>query len=424
MDGLFNAKEKRIIGGGDFCYNRKLAPMKNLMEEISTKFDVLKAQVIQPAEGKLSYDYLIPGGYYKQLWDWDGFFIGIYLATRSPALARYLKWWALNFVNATTPEGYTSGCITPKGDRKDIGHFPMKPFLAQGCYFAARYLGDFSWIEPIYSDLERIISYRENHLLDVQSGLFFWETAYQSGADNNPALSNDPNEARSILACDINTFQLREYKCMAKISKALHKQEKQTLYEEQSNQLHSAITTHLLFPKEHSFFNINKETFEPIRCISYSNFIPLIEELAPQDMGRAMINKYLWNHEHMLSKFGLRSLSKQDQKYNNKNIILPYSNWRGPIWPIANYLYSIALFNYGFIDEQQDLAVRLGELCLNDINSFGSMHENYHADTGEPLAPSKDHAENGQSRGFIGWNLLVETMLESAFDGKMNHLEI
>ena len=68
--------------------------------------------------------------------------------------------------------------------------------------------------------------------------------------------------------------------------------------------------------------------------------------------------------------------------YNNKNVIVPFSNWQGPVWPIANYLYSLALKHYGFDNEVKWLAFTLGKLLAHDIDKWGSMHENYHADTG------------------------------------------
>ena len=37
--------------------------------ELSAAFDTLKLHSIRPAEGYLKYDYLIPAGFYKQMWD-------------------------------------------------------------------------------------------------------------------------------------------------------------------------------------------------------------------------------------------------------------------------------------------------------------------------------------------------------------------
>ena len=71
--------------------------MKRLLTDVSAAYVKLEPQSIRPAEGFIKYDYLIPAGYYKQMWDWDGFFIGLHLAHQSREKARYLKYWALNF---------------------------------------------------------------------------------------------------------------------------------------------------------------------------------------------------------------------------------------------------------------------------------------------------------------------------------------
>lgn len=398
--------------------------MNQLLQSLAQEFDKLRDQVVQPAEGLLKYDYLIPGGFYKQMWDWDGFFIGIHLATRSREKAKYLKWWVLNYVDIIDKRGYASGCITPEGARKELGKFFMKPFLAQGCYFASAYSGDFTWIKPIYNRIKKVIAYREKTQLDEEYGLFFWENALQSGADNNPALSNVKKEKNAVLACDINTFQLREYISLSKICKELGFEEDERLYNRKIFDLTKSMEKHLWFDKNHSFFNIRRDTGEPIKKIVYSNFIPLIQNLVQKELGEKMIQIYLWNSSHMLSDFGLRSLSVQDDDYNNESIIMPYSNWQGPIWPIANFLYSIILKNYGFTSEVEKLSGMLGELCLKDIEQCGTMHENYHAETGEPLAPCADHSSNGKFRGFIGWNLLVQNMLEGAVMGNYTLLNL
>src|SRR5512138_347206 len=105
---------------------------EQLVKDLTAAFDTLKLRSIRPAEGYLRYDYLIPAGFYKQMWDWDGFFIGCYLASHSKEDARYLRWWVLNFAGSADAEGYVPGCITTQGPRPIFGKFAMKPFLSQG----------------------------------------------------------------------------------------------------------------------------------------------------------------------------------------------------------------------------------------------------------------------------------------------------
>jgi hypothetical protein len=93
-----------------------------------------------------------------------------------------------------------------------------------------------------------------------------------------------------------------------------------------------------------------------------------------------------------------------DPLYNNENVIKPYSNWQGPIWPHANWMVMHGLIHYGYPEAAVEVAERVTRLCLEDLARNGMMHENYHADTGAPLA----------APNFISWNLLVAQMMEEA----------
>jgi len=385
-------------------------------EELSRELAKLRPQVIMPADGYLQNPYMIPAGFYKQMWDWDGFFIGNHLASLDPENGKYLKYWALNFLHAIDSTGYIAGCITTEGPRPIFGRFAMKPFLAQGCYFAAEKLDDYEWIRSQYEELQRAQEYRENYQKDKETGLFFWEIAMQSGADNNPVLNYYQDDERQFLACDMNTWQYREYLAMAVIAQELGAENDVLLYTAKANSLRNQIIAHLWDEEDQSFYNIERESQQVVRRISFSNFVPLLESFITADQGKTMITRYLWNEDHLLAPYGLRTLSKQDEEYNNKNIIVPFSNWQGPIWPIANFIYSIALVNYGFVEEAGQLAAHMGALLIKDIYAYGSMHENYHAETGEPLAPTAEQSLDGVFTGFVGWNLLVENMMKGALE--------
>jgi alpha,alpha-trehalase len=389
-----------------------------LLAQVSAAYVKLEPQSIRPAEGFIKYDYLIPGGYYKQMWDWDGFFIGSHLAHQSPQQARYLKGWVLGFASAIDKQGYVAGLITTDGPiplgygSGHFGKFAMKPFLAQGAVIASERLGDYQWVAPIWDNLRRVIAYRERTQYDSHWQLFFWENAMQSGADNNLTLTNDPADPAAILATDLCTFQLREYKAMARLAQMIGKKSEAAHYRRKAARLRTAMRRHMWFAQDQMFFNLRRDTGSPVRHISYSNFVPLIEDVVPPSDARAMIRRYLWNPEHMLAPYGLRSLSRQDAGYNNVSMINPYSNWQGPIWINANYLNFIALERYGFHEEARQLSAILGNLVLTDIQQWGSMHECYHAETGEGLAPTPEQSKDHVFAGFVGWNLLVQDMLQ------------
>jgi len=392
--------------------------MKEIYKNIQIEYAKLRPKVIQPAEGYLKYPYLIPAGFYKQMWDWDGFFMGNHFISHNQL--EYLKYWALNLLEGVDDEGYVSGCATTQGPRPIFGKFAMKPFLSQGVYFAASKMNDFSWVKEHYSKLMKVLDYRDKTQLDTIYGLYFWDNAMQSGADNNPALNYFWQEDhRSFLACDASTFQLREIIAQAKIAEQLGYTEDAKMLKEKANQLEKAINKYLWCEEDKMFYNIDRETGDFYKRISYSCFVPLMQKIPSMENGKAMIERYLISPEYMKAKFGYRSLSKKDPDYNNKNIIVPFSNWQGPVWPIANYIYSIGLKLYGFDDELVWQAQTLGALMLKDLKECGSLHEDYHADTGAPLAPSADHVDkNGKFVGFISWNLCVENMLAGVMEDK------
>ncbi len=390
--------------------NAKTEPLATTLDQVSTAYAKLEPQSIRPAEGFIKYDYLIPAGYYKQMWDWDGFFIGSHLTQQGKP--QYLKYWVLDFAGAIDKDGYVAGCITTKGPRPLMGKFAMKPFLAQGAVIASERLGDYEWVKPIWESMRKVIVYREQTQFDPKYGLFFWENAISSGADNNVALTNDPKDKSAILATDISTFQYREYKAMAQLADKLGKPDEAVEYRKKAADLKAAMLKYMWFPQEEIFYNIRRDTGKPVKRISYSTFVPLIDDIVPEKDAKAMITRYLLNKKYMLAPYGIRSLSKQDPDYNNAAIIVPYSNWQGPIWINANYLNYISLKRYGFDKEASVLSGILGRMVLADIQKWGSMHEDYDAETGLGLAPTPEQSENHVFSGFVGWNLLVQDMLQ------------
>jgi alpha,alpha-trehalase len=276
----------------------------------------------------------------------------------------------------------------------------------------ARLLDDYDWIAEHYEEIVRMATRRESTHFIAAYGLFVWEDAMESGADNNLAIGREPSAVKAVAACDANTFYYREYLALARLAERLGKEEDQIQFTTKAVRLHQAIHTHLWDAEEESFWNLHVVTGEWRKRISYSNFVPLWSGMVTPERAKAMIRRYLWNDEHMLTPHGLRSLSRQDPEYNNENTIIPYSNWQGPVWPIANYFYFVGLMKYGFQEEAAELVKRLIRVYLRDIEFCGSLHENYCAETGASLAPTAEQSKTGAEGGFVGWNLLLQDMIE------------
>jgi alpha,alpha-trehalase len=383
-----------------------------LLHNLTADFDRLAPQTIRPADGYIKYPYLIPAGYYNQMWDWDGFFIGLHWANQDPANAKYLRDWVLGFAGSADEEGYVAGCITPKGPRPLFGKFAMKPFLAQGAVIAAESLHDYEWVRPVWPAMKRVLDYRRRTQYDEKWKLWFWDNAMQSGADNNAALTNDENDRSAILAVDASVYAMREYLAMASLAEHLGDAAAAKAYRAEALNTRHEILRQLWSPRDGMFWNRRRDRGSFVRVIAWSSFLPLVDGLLPHDEGRRMISAYLLNATQMRSDHGFRSLSRFDSAYNNQAIINPYSNWRGPIWINANFLDWVALRRYGFNDEARWIAVTLAADIHRDIQKWGSMHEDYDAENGDGLAPTVEQSPGKKFAGFVGWNLLAEDMLQ------------
>lgn len=380
------------------------------IDNITYTFFTYKSLVKRRAQGALKYDYLVPGGPYEEQWDWDAFFVGVSLLADIPSEAIFLKGWALNYLHHTNSRtGFTPGLITPQGRDTRLHH--IKPFLAQGTYLASKALQDFSWIKPFYGKLKLSITYREKGLWSKQYGLGMWYDSMESGADNNIACLPYPNG--SVISADLNAFMYREYKAMGLIAKVLGNNPDAQKFAKKAAAVKNNVNKYLWDKKDSTYYNLDSATGEFIKHHTYSNIIPLWSNLASKQQGREMIKRYWINPKYMWGKYGMRTLAKNDPTYNNANIIKPHSNWQGPVWPIANYLYMHALLNYGYQQHAKQLADRIVVNCLRDIKKTGGMHENYHAETGKPLA----------APNFVSWNLLVGQMAEQAAT-KINPFEL
>ena len=392
-----------------------------VLTQLSDEFARISPRVVRPAEGFLKYPYLIPAGFYQQMWDWDGYFMGTWFIGKGQP--EYMQYWALNFLEGMDENGYVAGCMTTEGPRVKRGTFFMKPFLSQGVLRASQAMGDFEWVRPYYERLCRVLAYRDATQRDEATGLYFWEMAFQSGADNNPALNYFSDDKRFFLACDCSAMQLLEFRAQAEIASALGLTEEAASWNARADALSEAIRCILWCAEDQCFYNVDRETGDFYRRVSYSCFWPLYAGLAPHADGQAMIRRYLLSEAHMRSPHGLRSLSAADPDYNNKNIILPFSNWQGPIWIPALVVYAGGMLNYGFKDELRPIAVETARLLLADIAAYDTMHENYHAETGEGLAPAPDYVDaDGRFIGFISWNLCAETVLRRCLSDQSKKL--
>jgi alpha,alpha-trehalase len=375
--------------------------LDQLSEAAQKEIGSLKNRVIRRANGVLPYDYIVPSGVYEEQWDWDAFFVGLHLISADKADGIYLKNWCLNFLHHTEPDGQTPGGIRPWAGR-DARLYHIKPLMGQAAYYASLALEDFSWIEPVWDKMKACVTYRERKMTDPRTGLVKWWDSLESGADNNPALVRRYHN--SVAGADVNAFMVLDYRAMAIVAGRIGKRDEADAFAARARRLSDAVNRHLWDAADATYYNYDAVDQALIRCVTYSNQVPLWARLAQKDRAKVMIERYVLDPDKLWSRHGIRSLAADEPLYNNENVIKPYSNWQGPIWPHANWMVMHALIHYGYPDAALETAGKVTRLCLEDLARNGMMHENYHADSGAPLA----------APDFISWNLLVAQMIEEA----------
>jgi alpha,alpha-trehalase len=246
------------------------------------------------------------------------------------------------------------------------------PGLDSQVYSVIRRFNDFSWLLPLWDSLLNIATFRLRNLWFDSYGLGAWLDSMESGADNNVSALEYPHG--TVLAADLNTFLAQEFKALGLIAAKLGKQRESDELLSRSQAIRDAMMKHLWSADDQIFYNLFTASGKHVKRVTYSSFVPLWAGFAPEKEARDSIERYLLNPDHLESRWGIRTLSKQDPVYNNINMIKPHSNWQGPIWPIANYLYMHALIRYGFQKEATELAQTISRLVISDIDKTGGMH--------------------------------------------------
>lgn len=383
---------------------KRSAVLDRLSAAAEARIGGLRVRVLRKANGALPYDYIVPNGVYEEQWDWDAFFVGLHLISENKSDGIYLRNWCLNFLHHTEPDGQTPGGIRPWSGR-DARLYQIKPLMGQAAFYASLALDDFGWITPVWDKMSLCVTYRERKMSDPVTGLVKWWDSMESGADNNVSLVRRYHN--SMAGADVNAFMILDYRAMALIAERIGRGSDAADFRGKAARLAAAVNAHLWDAADGTYYTYDAVEKALVRRDTYSNLVALWARLASPERARRMIERHVLDPRKLWSPHGVRSLAADDPQYNNENVLKPYSNWQGPIWPHANWMVIHALLHYGYRDAALEIAERVTRLCLNDLDRHSMMRENYHADTGAPLA----------APDFISWNLLAAQMIREARTG-------
>ncbi len=367
----------------------------------------LKSSIVKPPRGLLVHEYIVPDGPYFQLFDWDMYFMAAALSydkVSGPVIGSVEDF--LSFVDESANwTGYTSREIAPEA----LWALPemCKPFLAQAAVRASLTAGDFKWLLktdapsrlPYYQKLKDTVSFWEDNRR-APDGLFVWYNGVESGADNNPAVSDKPTQVTE--GVDLQCYLYREYLALALIAERLEKPKEAEGFRAKAAALKDLVQTRMWSEKDGTFWNIDSRAAAPVKIKTWTNLVPLWAGIATPVQAGRMIREHLLQPGEFWSPNGVRTVAKNEPSYD------PHAGyWKGPVWILSNYLMMRGLLNYGFKAEAAELADKTERLLVADFQKTGGMNENYDPETGEPDAAGH----------FVSWNLLAEHMREEAASG-------
>ena len=376
------------------------------------------------AEGQFRYPYLSVtyGPHYGgSIFSWDNHHMTLrFAAGGEPEQMRYFVDDMLSFQTST---GYIPCVIsTVDGGNGSIGDFHAQPFLAQNAAIYSTLTSDTAWLEKVFPQLKLYLSYwLEKHAAPF--GLCRWRYTYMSGFDNEITATVFPPD--TIISPDLNAWLYLELRSMAKLAELLHDATTQQDYLSQAEKMKQAINDKLwdeqygtyaaydlCLGKTRVAWNDSNLTSDvgKYSYLSCPALIPLFARIAEPEHANRMIKNYVLNPEHFRSPYGIRSLSRSSEYYNNAcwgnpprfgdHRRLTNSNWQGPVWIPLNWFVFHALLHYGFEAEAAMLADDTFKVISMSLDQIGYMRENFHAETGEPLYANK----------FASWNILADLM--------------
>ena len=382
-------------------------------------------KVEKKATGHLHRPFLAVsyGKYYADaVFSWDNYHMAARLAEAGKP--EYFRYHLENSLEYQQSDGLVPCVVTAdSGPWFPDPVFPAQPFVMQGSLQYLVRSGDLEWGKRQWKKLEKYLTYWEKNHFDVEYGLFFWPVGWMGGFDNDAATTFF--EPGAVISPDINSWFFLEYSSAGAIAGRLGHIEAAKQYYAKAAALRKAINTRLWLESELTYASIHRKKnvhvfswgdFSGDRSIGHaafqscSNLIPLYTRIAPQDRAECMIEKYILNPKHFWSKWGLRSLSKSSNYYNNAvwgnpprlsdPERLTNSNWQGPVWiPICYFGFHLLRY-YGYQKEARLLMNNVHRLLCHSLDTVGSFAENYHAEDGTPLYCTE----------FASWNLLADLM--------------
>jgi glycogen debranching enzyme len=401
------------------------------LQAVRQYIDQIMPRIEQQPSGKIPHPWLsITYGehYASTIFTWDHHHAAMRFAIAGKP--QYLRFLVDNLLSYQQSDGHTPNVIhVDRGPRFLDMPCQAQPFLFQAAWLYVHQTSDKVWGASVFDKLVKYLSYYDTHY-SAAFGLKRWRVGWAGGLDNDVVTAFLPPD--TIASCDINGWLYMELLAAEKLAKQLDRSENADAFARQAKQHREIVNDKLWYAQMNSYsafslcdnfplFSLSCES-TPSETGKYafqscSNLVPLYARMADPDSARAMIKTYVVNTKHFWSPYGIRSLSKASEYFNNAvwgnpsrfgdHRRMNESNWQGPVWIPINYFAFHALRHYGFGQEAELLADRTVAVLAKSLQIKRSFSENFNSETGEPLYASC----------YTSWNLLGDTLHDDLASG-------
>jgi alpha,alpha-trehalase len=259
------------------------------------------------------------------------------------------------------------------------------------------------WLDPEKLYNHSVNGYVLNRYGDRDVG-YAHSSELESGWDFTSRFFNRCNE---FLPIDLNVLLFKYERDFAKIASHLGQKDEEEKWKKIANTRKAEINK-LMWNDETGFFYDFGYVFEKQSdFLSLAGFVPLWAGLATPEQAKRMV-KMLPKFENdygltITAKESLAKaidLSKIQKRYHPAimDIIQP-KQWDYPnIWPPLEYLTTIGLLKYGFVDEASRLMKKYLSSHASFFRKYGTFAEKLHGETGE-----KADTFHYESQAGFGW---------------------
>jgi glycogen debranching enzyme len=357
------------------------------------------------------FEYTVPSpSTYPYQWLWDSCFHAIILSMLEPEAAKkelralvskqfpdglipHIIFWDLKITRPYNWD-WIAGTVTS---------ITQPPMLAYAAWEIFRRTGDRTFLEELYPKILLFYQYliqnrdpQDHHIIGIIN-------PDESGEDNSPRfdiplhVSTDISflghmqKRRKLIhenrVCNFdaeicmsknfwvkdvpfNAILVKNLETLSHIASLLgHEQG------EQFGQLHSGLVKEAMRERlmaDGIFWSAMDHDYKPLRVATWAHFAPLFAGLYTKPEADALMEEHFGNHETFRSRFGIRSVSKQEAAYR------PDGFWRGPIWFAPHWFIYQGLMTYGYKTEAKFISD--ATMGLVERNGF---REYFNPETGE-----------------------------------------